>query len=155
PLRLEAAEVSASLFDVLRVQPVRGRTFGADEDTPGKTNVIILSHALWQQRFGGRDDVIGRRIRVDGVPKEVIGVMPAGFSYPAGREAWLPLEYDETFVTKQRGAWQFNVVARLKPGMTPGQSAAEVSAIAHTLARQYPDVNANLDMTTAPLREAM
>jgi putative ABC transport system permease protein len=155
PVRLEAAEVSASLFNVLRVGAIRGRTFYADEDTPGKTNVIVLSHALWQQRFGGAEDVTGRRITIDGVPKEVIGVMPAGFSYPAGREAWLPIEYDENFVTKQRGAWQFNVVARLKPGVTPAQSAAEVASIARNLARQYPDANANLEMTTVPLREAM
>src|SRR5262245_14396466 len=155
PVRLDTAEVSASLFNVLRVQPIRGRSFRADEDTPGKTNVIVLSHALWQQRFGGRDDVIGRRITIDGVSKEVIGVMPAGFAYPAGREAWLPLEYDQNFVMKQRGAWQFNVVARLKPAVTPAQSASEVATIASNLARQYPDANANLSMTAMPLRDAM
>ena len=60
----------------------------------------MLSHALWQQRFGGDPAVIGQRIQLDGVSKEVIGVMPAGFSYPAGRQAWLPIEYDENFVTQ-------------------------------------------------------
>ncbi|HTM25068.1 MAG TPA: ABC transporter permease [Vicinamibacterales bacterium] len=155
PVRLDAAEVSASLFNVLRVRPQIGRPFAADENTPGRTNVIILSHALWQQRFGGAPDVIGRRIAIDGMSKEVVGVMPAGFSYPAGREAWMPIEYDENFVTKQRGAWQFSAVARLKPGVTPAQSAAEAAAIGRTLARQFPDANANLDITTFPLREAM
>jgi putative ABC transport system permease protein len=155
PVRLDAAEVSASLFNVLRVGPALGRTFAADEDTPGKTDVIILSHALWQQRFGSAPDVIGRRITIDGVRKEVIGVMPQGFSYPAAREAWLPIEYDENFVSKQRGAWQFTAIARLKPGVTPAQSAAEAGAIGRTLARQYPDANANLDITTFPLHEAM
>jgi hypothetical protein len=85
PLALEAAEVSASLFNVLRVQPILGRGFNADEDTPGKTNVIVLSYGLWRQRFGASPDVIGRRIAIDGVPREVIGVMPAGFSYPDAR----------------------------------------------------------------------
>ena len=114
PVRLDVAEVSASLFNVLRVRPALGRTFAADEDTPGKTNVVVLSNGLWQQRFGGDPGVIGRRIQLDGVSKEIIGVMPAGFSYPAGRQAWLPIEYEEglrqqaarSVVPRGRGAAQ-------------------------------------------------
>jgi putative ABC transport system permease protein len=155
PVALEAAEVSASLFNVLRVNPILGRGFNADEDTPGKTNVIVLSYGLWRQRFGAAKDVIGKRVTIDGVPREVVGVMPAGFSYPPGRDAWLPIEYGENFVTKQRGAWQYDVVARLKPGVTPEQSAAEVDAIGRNLARRYPDANANLGITTLPLHEAV
>ena len=154
-VRLDAAEVSASLFNVLRVHPEIGRTFASDEDTPGKTNVIVLSYALWQERFGGSRDVVGKRIQIDGVAKEVIGVAPKGFSYPAGREAWMPIAYDQDFVSKQRGAWQISGVARLKDGVTPAQSAAEVESIGRNLARQYADFNANVGMTTAPLHEAM
>ena len=80
---LPIAEVSASLFDVLRVRPAIGRAFNADENTPGRTNLVILSHALWEQRFGGDRGVIGRRIALEGVPREVIGVMPRGFAYPS------------------------------------------------------------------------
>lgn len=155
PTRLPIAEVSASLFSVLRAQPEIGRVFSATENTPGSTRVVILSHALWQQRFGGDASVLGRRIMLDGEPKEVIGVMPAGFSYPAGREAWMPLEYDENFVTKQRGAWYLSVIARLKPAVTPQQSAAEVETIGRNLARQYPDADAEIGMTTYPLLESM
>ena len=155
PVALEAAEVSASLFNVLRVTPLLGRTFNADEDTPGKTNVVVLSYGLWRDRFGAARDVIGRRIKIDGVPRDVIGVMPAGFSYPEGRQAWTPLSYDETFVTTQRGAWQYDAIARLKPGATPAQSAAETGAIGKNLARQYPDANAGVDITTLPLHEAI
>src|SRR4029453_4373934 len=115
PTRLAIAEVSASLFNVLRVKPELGRTFSANENTPGSTGVVVLSHELWQQRFGGDRGVVGRRITLDGEPKEVIGVMPAGFSFPSGRQAWLPIGYDENFVMKQRGAWYLSVVARLKP----------------------------------------
>ena len=82
PARLPIAEVSASLFNVLRVRPEIGRTFNADENTPGRTNLVILSHALWQQRFGGDPTVLGRSITLDGIPKQVVGVMPQGFSYP-------------------------------------------------------------------------
>ena len=83
------------------------------------------------------------------------GVMPAGFSYPTGREAWMPLAYDENFVSKQRGAWQFNVVARLNPDVTPAQSAAELATVGQRLSRQYPQSNAGVGMTTLPLHEAM
>src|SRR4051812_40106930 len=155
PTRLPIAEVSASLFNVLRVRPEIGRTFNANENTPGSTAVVILSHGLWQQRFGADPAVIGKRIMLDGEPKEVVGVMPAGFSYPAGREAWMPLEYDEGFVAKQRGAWYLSVVARLKPGVTPQHSAAEVETLGRHLAQQYPNDNAEIGMTTYPLLEAM
>jgi putative ABC transport system permease protein len=155
PVRLAIARVSASLFNVLRVRPALGRTFNADENTPGRTDVVVLSHGLWQTRFGSDPNVIGRRIQMDGVAKEVIGVMPASFSYPEGREAWLPITYDDSFVSKQRGAWYLRVVARLKPGITPAQSAAEVETLGRNLARQYPDANEGLGMTIFPLHEAM
>ena len=155
PERLLVARVSASLFSVLRVRPALGRVFNADENTPGRTNIVILSHAVWEQRFGSDSSVIGRRIMLDGVPREIVGVMPRGFAYPVNRQAWLPIDYDEGFVTKQRGAWYLNVVARLKPGVTPEQSAAEVETLGRNLARQYPDANAEIGMTTYPLLEAM
>jgi putative ABC transport system permease protein len=155
PTRLPIAEVSASLFNVLRVRPEIGRTFNANENTPGSTSIVILSHALWQQRFGSDPGVIGRRIMLDGEPKEVIGVMPAGFAYPSDRQAWLPLEYDQNFVTRQRASWYLDVVARLKANATPEQSAAEVETLGRQLARAYPDANAEIGMTTFPLLESM
>jgi putative ABC transport system permease protein len=155
PIRLDAAEVSASLFNVLRVRPALGRTFNADENTPGKTNVVILSHALWQQRFGSDPGVIGRSIQLDGVSRQIVGVMPQGFSFPPERQLWIPIEYDQTFISKGRGAWYLSVVGRLKPGVTPEQSAAEVQNIGRQLAAQYPDANGSIGMTTMPLHEAM
>ena len=155
PIRIPVANVSASLFNVLRVRPILGRTFNADENTPGRTSIVVLSYGLWQQRFGGDPDVVGRRIQLDGVSREVVGVTPQGFSYPADRQAWLPVEYDQNFVTRQRGAWYLDVVARLKPGVTTQQSATEVETIGRNLAREYPDADAEIGMTTYPLREAM
>jgi putative ABC transport system permease protein len=155
PLRIDVATVSASLFNVLRVRPSLGRTFNADENTPGKTHVVVLSNGLWKQRFGSDPGVIGRRIQLDGESTEIIGVMPAEFSFPADRQAWVPLVYDESFVTKSRGAWYLSVVARVMPGVTPEQSAAEIQTIGRNLEKQYPDDNGSLGMTTLPLREAM
>ncbi|HEX5474755.1 MAG TPA: ABC transporter permease [Vicinamibacterales bacterium] len=155
PVRLSVAAVSASLFDVLRVRPVLGRGFHADENTPGKTDVVVLAYGLWQERFGGDRAVLGRRIALDGVSKEIIGVMPAGFSYPDDRSAWLPIAYDHNFVSAQRSAWYLDVVARLKPGITERQAAAEVETIGRNLARAYPDDDGEIGMTTMPLREAL
>ena len=155
PARLRVGEVSASLFPVMRVWPVAGRAFNADENTPGKTNIVILSHALWETRFGSDPAVIGRSIKLDGVSKQVIGVMPRGFAYPENRDAWLPIDYDDNFVSRQRAAWHLDVVARLKPGVTADQAAAEVELIGRNLARQYPDANTDVGMTTYPLLESM
>ncbi len=93
PVRVDGAQVSASLFDVLRVSPILGRRFHAEENEPGKHHVVVLSHALWLQRFGGNRDVVGRTITIDSAPHTVVGVMPAGFSYPEGRALWVPFEY--------------------------------------------------------------
>jgi putative ABC transport system permease protein len=155
PVRLVTAAVSASFFDVLRQRPEIGRTFLRDENTPGRTDIIVLSHTLWQQRFGGDPGILGRRIHIDGVPKEIVGIMPSDFDYPAEAQAWMPIAYDQGFVTTQRGAWYLSVVARLKPGVTPEQSAAEVQAIGRTLAKQYPDADGSIGMTTKPLLEVM
>ena len=155
PARLRIGRVSASFFDVLRVAPALGRRFNADENTPGRTNIVILSHALWEQRFGGDAGVIGKRIALDGVPREVVGVMPRGFGYPSDRQAWLPIDYDAAFVTQQRANWYLGVIARLKPGVTPEQSAAEVETLGRNLEQQHSTANAGVGMTTFPLLEAM
>jgi putative ABC transport system permease protein len=155
PARLFVAEVSASLFNVLRVAPALGRAFNADENTPGRNNVAILSHGLWEQRFGSDPGVVGRTITLDGVSKQVVGIMPRGFDYPSQRQVWLPIDYDENFATKQRGAWFLQVVARLKPGVTPAQAAAEVELIGRNLERQYPEANSTVGMTAFPLLEDM
>jgi len=155
PARLPVAEVSASLFNVLRVRPALGRAFNADENTPGRTNLVILSDGLWRQRFGGDPGVVGRQIMLDGVSREVVGVMPRDFAYPSESQAWLPIAYNGSFVSGQRANWYLDVVARLKPGVTQQQAAAEVETLARNLEKQYPNANAKVGITTYPLLEAM
>ncbi len=151
PVRVDGAQVSASLFDVLRVSPILGRRFHAEENEPGKHHVVILSHALWLQRFGGNRDVVGRTITIDSAPHTVVGVMPAGFSYPEGRALWVPFEYHESFRVSNRGAWYLDVIGRLKPGVTATDAARDVAGIARRLERQYPKSNTDLEMTAEPL----
>ena len=155
PVRLDGAGVSGSLFDLLAVQPLLGRTLRESDNQPGQTRVVVLSHNLWLQRFGGDARVVGRHILLDGVSHEVVGVMPEGFSYPAGRAMWTPLEYTEQLTTTQRGAWYLTVLARARPGVPLDQVTAEVETIGRQLATQYPDANEGLGFTTLSLHEAI
>jgi putative ABC transport system permease protein len=154
PVRLRGAEVSASFFNVLRARPAYGRTFAADENEPGKDKVVVLSHGLWQQRFGGRGDVVGSSVLIDGTPRTVVGIMPRGFSYPAGQELWIPIEYNDN-TRKARGAWFLSVIARLKPGASAEQSASEIASLGRNLEKAYPRENTDVGFTTFPLHEAI
>jgi predicted permease len=155
PLRLDGAAVSASLFDLLGVPAMIGRTFRADENEPGKTRVALLSYGLWQQRFGGDRAIVGKPVTLDGVGYQVVGVMPEKFSFPAARAIWTPLEYNDDVTTKQRGAWYLLAVGRTRPGVSVEQAQAEVETIGKQLARQYPDANEGVDISAVSLHEAM
>jgi putative ABC transport system permease protein len=155
PVRLDAAQVSASLFDVLGVKPLLGRTFRPEDNQPGNTRVAILSYNLWQQRFGGTPKIIGTTMTLDGVSHEIVGVMAEGFSFPTARALWTPLAYTEDLTTKQRGAWYLQAIGRVRPGATPEQSNAEVATIGRQLAQKYPDSNEGLAMGTLRLHELM
>jgi putative ABC transport system permease protein len=155
PVRLDGAHVSASLFDLLGVPPALGRTFAADENEPGKHRVAILSHGLWLQRFAGDRSVVGKTLLLDGVSHEIVGVMPEGFSFPAARSIWTPLEYTEDFTSEQRGAWYLQGVGRTKAGVRPEQAQAEIETIGRQLAKQYPDSNEGVGITAMALHEAM
>lgn len=139
PARLQVVRLTASMFDVLRVRPLRGRAFTTgDEQYDGGAypiaSVAVLSYGLWQEWFGGRDDAIGRVVRVDDQPVTVIGVMPRDFAFP-DREtrAWLPMPVGGVLgANGVRRIQIFGAMARLKPGVTPQQAAAEATARART-----------------------
>ena len=155
PVRLDGAEVTGSFFDVLGARPLWGRTFREDDNEPGKPRIVVLSYGLWQQRFGGRPDAIGKKIMLNGVSTEIVGVMPAAFAYPTGRVLWTPIEYSPNFISGQRGAWYLTAIGRARTGIPPEQVTAEVQTIGKQLATKYPDANAGLDFTAVPLLEAM
>src|SRR3954463_9727967 len=92
PERVEASGMTASVFSVLRVRPLLGRTFQEADNLPGSEPVVVLSHELWQRRYGGRRDVLGRVLQLDGVSTRVVGVMPAGFRFPSVQtKLWQPM----------------------------------------------------------------
>ena len=138
--RLNAIVASAEMFDTFGVQPLLGRPFTAEETQQGKNPVVLLSHGLWRQRYGGSPDVLGRTLRLDGEVVTIIGVMPASFDYPMlwGRAAlWRPLNFthDQLFSRDYRA---FQLIGRLKPGVTAAQIAAGLARSPRSSRRSIP-----------------
>jgi putative ABC transport system permease protein len=132
--------VTPELFSVFHVSPILGRTFTNEETLPERFRVAVLSHSMWQNRFGSDPNVSGRTIQLNGAAYTIIGVMPAGFSYPDRAEIWRPLVIDPAKL--DRGPHYLNVVGRLKPGVTLAQAQADMSTIAARLSQQYREKNA-------------
>jgi putative ABC transport system permease protein len=153
PERVIGAASTASLFEVMRVAPVIGRAFTAEEDQTGHDSVIILGYGLWQRRFGADKNIIGQSVALSGTTRTVIGVMPPDFRFPSKTaEFWVPLAPGPQ-VKDQRGAFWLNVIGRLKPGVSLEQARAEMATISSRLEQQYPDANSNFGTNLVPLRE--
>jgi len=129
PERVPGTEVTANLFDVLRVDPLIGRVFTIDDDRPGAPKVALLAYGYWQSRFGGDPDVLGRAILVNGVSTTIVGVMPASFAYPSpATRFWQPLGLDEAS-PGSRGAHYLIGIGRLATGATIETARAEVETL--------------------------
>lgn len=166
PARLSGATVSANLFELLGATPQIGRSFRPDEDQRGGGSdgrPLILSYALWQSRFGGETQVLGRLVTLDNLPFTVIGVMPEGFQYPVQNEpveVWTTVAFDAepalyggTIPTSRGYPHYDGAVARLKPGVTPRQAQAEADAIAAALRKQHNWLNDNWKLKATPALE--
>jgi len=151
PIRYLGAYTSAHLFDVLRVQPILGRTFRPEEDHPSTPPVMILSYRAWQNRFQGDPGIIGRIVRANAEMTTIVGVMPEKFGFPGQMDAWLPLRIDALAFRRGGGpaveGTQLQAVGRLKDGMTLEAAQAEMSGIAGTLATAYPESNAGIGVS--------
>jgi putative ABC transport system permease protein len=154
PERLIGALVTWGTFSMLGATPAYGRDFLPEEDRSGNNNVIILSHGLWQRRFGANPDIINQTITLDLKPYTVIGIMPPDFRYPtwAENELWSPIGFDEDDA-QAHGAHYLAVEGRLKPGVTVEQAVAEMETIAARLAKQYPDSNTGWSTKVVPMRD--
>jgi putative ABC transport system permease protein len=137
---------TANLFSILQVSPVIGH--GPTAENP---DTILLSHGLWQRRFGSDPAIVGRQLRIDGRSLTVVGVMPPGFRFPFQSDMWWL--NDRYFDHESRGFRIDQTIARLKPGVSPGQAQAEMKEIAARLAQTYPDTNAEVTATVVPLRD--
>jgi len=158
PERLIGAAVSADYFPLLRVKPVLGRVFTREEDKAGAAQVILLSHGLWQRRFGGDPGIIGREIDLGG-KTTVIGIMPAGFEFPISDENqdfWEPI-FSAAFMTKEireeRANRFLQVIGRLKPGATLEQAKADLDLVSRQVEQQSPQSNTNIIFSAVSMHE--
>ena len=137
PVRVLGAWATASLFPVLGVDPTLGRAFTQDEEEPGRDLVVVLSHGLWQRRFGADPQIIGQQISLNGTNRTVVGVMPESFRFPdKDAELWVPLAPDPQLRNNRNALW-LKAVGRLKPGVSLEQARADMSTIAGRLEQQY------------------
>ena len=132
--------VTPELFSVFHVNPILGRTFTSEETLPGRFRVAVLSHSIWQSRFGSDPNVSGRTIQLNGAAYTIIGVMQPGFSYPDRAELWRPLPIDPARLDP--GPHYLKVIGRLKPGVALAQAQADMSTIAARLSQQNREKNA-------------
>jgi putative ABC transport system permease protein len=155
PVVFRAALVSKGFFQILGSAPLHGRVFTDDEYEEGKNKVVVLSYGLWQRRFGGDVNVIGRKLTLDEEPMTVVGVMRPDFRlhfFHVDEEMWGPNVLTES-LKSQRKATYLNVIGRLKPEITIEQARAEMTGIANSLASEYPRTNTGIGVTTVSLPE--
>ena len=154
PERLNASAVTGNYFDTFRVTPALGRGFTMENEKPGHDQVTVLSHALWQKRFGGDPAIVNKTILLDGKPFQVLGVMGSDVSLPQPAELWVPLNFDPPDM-KQRYAHFLRPIGRLKQGVTLTQAQADTDVIAAQLEQQFPDSNAGWSLRLVSLRERL
>ncbi|HUE87286.1 MAG TPA: ABC transporter permease [Vicinamibacterales bacterium] len=153
PERLEGARVTANFFEVMQIPPLSGRAFTAHHETPGQDAVVLLSHGLWQRRFGGAPDVVGRTMVLSGRVHEIVGVMPAALHWPDDVEVWAPLAPGEQ-LRESRGSFWLPVIGRLKPGVSLEQAQTEMTGIAQRLEEEYPG-NRGFGINVVPLQKQL
>jgi putative ABC transport system permease protein len=153
PERVRSAGVSPEFFPVFRIAPIAGRTLQAADLKENTELAIVISHALWQGRFGGASDVINRKVTLNSKPATIVGIMPAGFSYPGETELWLPFALDVK--DEPRDNRYVNVVGRLKPGVSPTQAQTELQTITQRLEQSYPETNRGWGVKLTELRERL
>ena len=153
PVTFRASLVSDGFFQILNATPLHGRIFAPDEYQAGNNKVVILSHGLWQQRFGSDVGVIGKKLTLDDEPMTVIGVMRSDFRlhlFDMDEEMWGPQVISED-LKSQRKATYLKVIGRLRPDVTIEQARAEMSGIATNLAAEYPSTNSGIGVTAVTL----
>ena len=143
PAQISAARLTASIFPTLGIAPLMGRTFTQREDDSSQ-QVAVISYGMWHSRFQGDPHVLGRKILLDRKPYEIIGVMPRSFEFPLipGRlyhsELWVPMSPTHDELTIGAASWNFQMVGRLKPGITPAQAQQDAESVAQQIMRNFP-----------------
>jgi len=149
--RVDGAEVSANLFPLLGVRPLLGRTFSESEAVAGSDHVVVLGYGLWQRRFGGDPEIVGKTVSVNLRPYTVIGVMPRGFAFPERGQAWTPFVPYRVEEHGNRG--YAGAIGRLKPGLDPARAQRDLDVIMERLEREFPRENEGWRAQVITMRE--
>jgi putative ABC transport system permease protein len=155
PEVVRASSASANFFSVLGVTPLMGRTFVDGEDKQNGPQVTILTYGLWQRRFGGDPQIVGKQVLVDGAGYTVVGVLPAGFQFALrNTDIWVPYQPTQNQLTR-RFMHGTNLIARLKPGVDQSQAQAEISLIGGRIEQQHNESHAGTKVKLVPLQEEL
>jgi putative ABC transport system permease protein len=154
PERVVAARLSSNFLPVLRVRPVLGRAFTAEDEQGGGSPVVLIGDGLWKRRFGADPAIIGRTINLSGNPYEVIGVMPPGFQFPAREhQLWIPLTINPRVLTRQIANYDQFAIARLQPGVSLDRARREIEGLARQLEADFPATNLGVRIEVLPFLE--
>lgn len=154
--RVSGRRCSASLFSVLGVEPVLGRNFAPGEDEPGADPVVIISAELWQRRFGGAQDVVGRSLTVDDKSYAIIGVLPASFTLFRGTDVYVPMgQWGNRALQSRSAGLGLHGIGRLRAGVTLAQAQADLDGVMRRLAETYPDANRGNGAAVIPLKQRL
>ena len=142
PERFSLLQVTTGLFQLLQTPPVLGRDFSPEEGKPGAAAVALIGHRVWHSRYHGASDVVGRAIRINGVPATIIGVMPPNFRFPSNEDIWMPLVPDAEL--EQRKNAPLTLFGLRRPKATVAEANADLTVIANRLTAAFPETNQNL-----------
>ena len=156
PEAVDSNRVSAGFFRTLGVTPLLGRDFREGEDSPNAPATVLLSHAAWQKRFGGRRDIVGQAVILSGMPTTIIGVLPETFDFaPAGGTEFWTAFHAHSDCDRRRSCHGLLGIARLKDGVTVAAARADMTGIARQLETEYPDSNKGQGAYVEPLSEVI
>jgi len=155
PERFEGAFVSANAFELIGRSPNLGRTLQPDDDREGAPAVVVLGWTVWQRRYQGSHDVIGRTIRVNGVSATVVGVMPEGFGFPTIAEIWQPLSALQADVRNDRRERLLTGFGRLRESVTIDQAVTDLNGVIASLVATHPETNRDIVPRVDPFRSGI
>lgn len=152
PERYTGALVTANMFHVLGVSPVVGRWFEDDDERPGSPHVAVIGYSVWQDRFGGRADIVGRTVRANGEIMTIVGVAPPAFKFPFDHDVWIALQLDPLATPRGEGR-ALDVFARLADGVSRDEAASQLASVARQLELEYPETNEGVGVLVKPFAE--
>jgi putative ABC transport system permease protein len=156
PERIRSASIAANYLTTLGVKPIIGRSFSDREDQPGGAAVSLISYSFWQEHFGGNTSAVGETLNLEGRSYTIVGVMPQGFDLPAAADIWVPLQINiDSLPVTERAMRGYEIVARLRPGISLEQADAESKSIARQLEQEFPQLRRGWTVRLIWLRQAL